>query len=101
MKPGHTRLFRAVLTAELNDLKRLSAFRNPLGSEVKYFALNEWHASIYADLASTRFDEGPYFLVATWLPTGLLIPEYRVAIEYGIVAVVLPTDLLGSLSSLT
>ncbi len=92
-------LYRAVTDAELDDIVRTQAFRNPVGIEVKYFATTAEGASAYAQAASQAFGDGPFTIVETRIPTALITAEMRAVVDRGIATVTVPTNLLHHLST--
>lgn len=86
--------------AELEDLGATGTFNNPLGVESKYCSTTAEGASSYAQ---QTFGTGLYqrscTIVQTSIPTSLLNPSMLVTVDRGISTVVLPTELLPSLSA--
>lgn len=95
-----TYLYRAVSLAELRDLtSQAGVFRNPAGVEVKYFSTTAEGAAWYAQQTfGTGLYEGPYTIVRTAISSHLITPRRRATTDRGIPTVVVPTDLLPSLS---
>ena len=93
-------VYRAVLPAELDDLKHLGRFRNPYGNEVKYFALTRGGTTQYATFAATVFGEGPYWLVSAHFPSRFVGWQLQVTVDRGIASLALPTNLLVELRAL-
>ncbi|MFT4046644.1 MAG: RHS repeat-associated core domain-containing protein [Solimonas sp.] len=97
---GTTTLFRAVSNAELDDLSATGTFNNPLGIESKYFSTTAEGASSYAQqTVGTGLYQGPYTIIQTSIPTNLISPTMQVTVDGGISTVVVPTELLPSLSA--
>jgi len=94
-----TTLYRAVTDTELDDIVRTQAFRNPVGIEVKYFAMTTEGASSYAKAAGQAFGDGPFTIVETRIPTALITAEMRAVVDRGISTVTVPTNLLRRLST--
>jgi hypothetical protein len=88
-----------VSSAELDDLAATGTFNNPLGIESKYFSTTAEGASSYAQqTVGTGLYQGPYSIVQTSIPTSLISPVMQVSVDGGISTVVVPTELLPSLS---
>ncbi len=92
-------LFRAVNPAELSDIEATRGFRNPFGTEVKYFSTTEEGASSYAQQTSgTGFYQGPYTIVQTTAPADILNnPLLTSTVDRGISTVTDPTETLPQL----
>ena len=98
---GRTTLYRAATPEELADIKNVREFRNPPGSESKYFTDSYKNARSYGDIANSRFKDGPYTVVRTSIPNGVLskLPRTTPAdIPGGLPTVEVPTGKLPSLS---
>jgi RHS repeat-associated protein len=97
-----TTLWRAVNESELADLSaRAGAFRNPAGIINEYFSETAEGAASYARQAYQAggiLYEGPYTIVRTDIPSGIITPIMRATPDRGIATVVLPTELLPHLS---
>ena len=91
-------LFRAVRPAELEEIARTCAVRNPEGIEVKYFSTTLEGARKYAELAEGAYADGPYALVATALPKSEITSTMVVTVDVDILTVAVPTDKLKDLS---
>jgi hypothetical protein len=91
---GTTTLFRAVKDGELADIEATGAFRTPAGmAEGKYFSTTAEGAATYGKEAYGAWPhEGPYTLIRTEAPTGLLGPVFGV--EKGIPSVLIPNEVL-------
>jgi len=102
-----TQLFRAVSESELQDLSaRSGAFRNPPGTEVKYFATSPEGAASYARQTFQRggaLYEGPYTIVESEIATSAVTPEMVVlgGVDRGIGTIVVPTEGLPLLKPAT
>jgi RHS repeat-associated protein len=94
---SRTSLFRAVRPGELSDIEATGAFRNPPGSEVKYFSTTEGGARSYAGQAQAAFKDGPYSIVRTSIPKRAITPAMRATVDKGISTVVVPTEKLSQL----
>ena len=94
-----TSLFRAVGPDELSDIQNLGRFRNPAGSEVKFFSTAEEGASSFARQSSRAFGDGPFTIIETRIPTRAITPEMRAVVDRGIDTVVVPTRSLDILST--
>lgn len=91
-------LARAVRPAELASIRQLGSFANVVGIEVKYFATSIDAARRFAAMADTRFGDGPYTIVTTYIDRVLLLPPgSRVIVDGGIEAIAIPSGLLYSL----
>jgi len=97
---GTVRVYRAISSAELEDLRQFGRFRNPYGNEVKYFALAREGAVQYAAFAVAVFGEGPYWLVAATFPSRFIGWRPQAVVDRGIATFALPTDLLLELQAL-
>jgi RHS repeat-associated protein len=93
-----TSLFRAVTNAERESIQSLKAFYNPPGNEVKYFSTTLEGAQSYASQATAAYGEGPFTIVSTSIPTSSITPEMTVIVDRGISTIVVPTELLPTLS---
>ncbi|MBI5425305.1 MAG: RHS repeat-associated core domain-containing protein [Opitutae bacterium] len=95
-----TPLYRAVSPAEAADLAATQTFRNPMGTEVKYFSTSAEGAASYArQTYGTGLYEGPYTIIRTDAPTTLVEnPLLRASVDRGIPAVVVPTEQLPKLA---
>jgi len=93
-----TSLFRAVTNAERESIQSLNAFSNPPGIEVKYFSTTLEGAQSYASQATAAYGEGPFTIVNTSIPTSSITPEMMVIVDRGIPTIVVPTELLPTLS---
>lgn len=95
-------LFRAVKPAELDDLKNGGGiFRNPLGTERKYFSFTVEGASSYAQQtykAGGGLYEGPYTIVGTRFPRSLIGPIDLANVDRGIDSVTVTTNNLQFLT---
>ena len=97
-EPETTALYRMVTAAELDDIRRLGAFRNPFGLENKYFAIAAESAAAYAQQAHKAFGDGPFTMVATTMPTHSITSDMRVTVDRGLATVIVPTQQLSELS---
>ena len=99
---GITRLFRAVEPAELEDIVAKGVFRNPAGSEVKYFSTTIEGAAREARLLSKIPGAGPFTIVETTIPRQVLesLPAGNIlSVAAGVRTVVVPTVTLRNLST--
>src|SRR5690242_1359392 len=90
-------LFRAVLDAELESLRRHQCFHNPVGVERKYFATSQSGARQYAAMAQAQFGDGRYTIVATAIDPAILGRDCYVVVDRGIPTVTVPTEILYAL----
>ena len=97
-EPETTILYRMVTAAELDDIRRSGAFRNPFGIENKYFAIAAEGATSYAQQAYKAFGDGPFTMVETTIPTRSITPDMRVTVDRNIATVIVPTPKLSQLS---
>ncbi len=97
---GGTTLFRAVNPAELSDLSANGGvFRNLGSAEGKYFSTTAEGAGSYAQQTfGTGLYEGPYTVVQTTIPSSSLTPVMGASVDRGISTIVVPNNLLPSLS---
>lgn len=65
---GTTTLYRAVQSAELDDIQATNMFRNLGSAEGKYFTTSAEAASSYAKQAVNAFGDSPYTLIQTRVP---------------------------------
>jgi len=91
-------LYRVVTAAELDDIRRSGAFRNPFGIENKYFAIAAEGATSYAQQAYKAFGDGPFTMVETTIPTRSITSDMRVTVDRNIATVLVPTPKLSQLS---
>jgi hypothetical protein len=96
---GKIPLWRAVKDGELNDILSTNSFRNPYGIENKYFSMTEEGASSFAQHAFYGFKDPAYTTVRTSMPNSLITPDMFVDVDRGIRTIVVPTEVLPSLSS--
>lgn len=99
-------LYRAVNSTELADINSRNSFRNPFGTENKYFATTAEGAASYAKQAYQHgglLYEGPYSIVGTKLERSLVTDIMRapLGVDRGIQTLVVPTELLPRLGSPT
>ena len=94
-----TALFRAVMPAELEDIKVYRRFRNPPQTHYKYFALEPEGATQYARLARDRFAVGPFTLVETSIPKSAISWEMRARVDGGIETLAIRTPWLSLLTT--
>jgi len=83
---------------ELIDIQETGAFINRGFAEGKYFSTTAEGASAYAKQAYYGFGELAYTLVTTQLLTSAITPDMRATVDRGILVVVIPNDLLPSLT---
>jgi hypothetical protein len=98
-EPATTTLYRVVTAAELDDIRRSGAFRNPFGIENKYFAVTAEGATAYAQQAYKAFGDGPFTMVETTILAHSITPDMRVTVDRSIETVIIPTQQLSELSS--
>ena len=92
---GTTALFRAVMAPELESIQALGRFSNPTGIENKYFSTTVEGAQSYASQAARAFGDGPFSIVQTSIPSGLITPSMLAQVDRGgIPSVIVPTGLL-------
>jgi len=91
------RLFRAVMSAERNQIEETGTLENVPGIEIKYFATTEVGASRYAQKAYGRFGElEPYDIIEVEVDLSLL--EERITVDRDIETVVLDSKQLIGLA---
>ena len=94
-----TPIHRVVQDEELADIQSTGIFRpSPYGSEGKYFSSTPEGAASYAQQAYNRYNDPPYTLVESSIPSEFLTPDMRVNVDRGIDTYVIPNDLLPYLN---
>ena len=93
-----TTLYRAVKPEELVDIQEMGAFVNRGFAEGKYFSTTTQGASSYAKQAYYGFGDPPYTLVTTQIPHSTITPGMRATVDGGVPVVVIPNDMLPSLT---
>jgi len=97
---GTTALYRAVADAEMESINATNAFSNPAGIEAKYFSTSADGAASYAkQTVGTGLYQGPYTIVKTSIPSELITDQMTATVDRGISTVVVPTEMLPSLST--
>jgi hypothetical protein len=91
-----TTLYRAVKSEELADIQQVEVFVNRGSAEGKYFSTPAEGAASYAKQAFYGFNDPPYTLVKTEVPTNTLSLLKILMVDGDVPAVVVPDDsLLG------
>ena len=95
-----TTLYRAVKPMELQDVVKTGKFRIPvevkgMSAEGKYFTTSYESAKAYGDSAVEAFNDAPYTIIRTEVPSAVL--PSPVSVEHGIQAYVLPEASLDGL----
>ena len=99
--PGSIPLYRAVTDAELAHIQAKNSIGpSPSGLEVKYFSSTPEGASLYAKQAYSRWpQEGPYTLIRTSIPNGLIPPEMAAPyLDRGVPTITVPNAFLPQLA---
>ena len=92
----NTTVYRAVKPEELTDVQRTGQLINRGSAEGKYFTSSAEDAAAYAKKAVSAFNDPPYTIIKTEVPTALL-PK-PVSVDGGIPAYVLPNEALPGLT---
>ncbi len=93
-----TILYRAVKSEELADIQQVKAFVNRGSAEGKYFSTTAEGAASYAKQAFYGFNDPPYTLVKTEVPTNTLSLLKILTVDGNVPAVVVPDDSLPGLT---
>ena len=93
-----TALYRAVMPEEAADILAMARFRNVAGIENKCFAMTFAGAALYAARATAAFNDGPFTLMQTSIPSALITWPLEVSVDGGISTFVVPTAMLKRLS---
>jgi len=94
--PCETTIYRAVQDEELKDIIQTGRFRNPPGSECKYFSKTRAGAESYAKQAEAAFGE-KYTIVETKASCLLVRSLPEIIVDRNVPAVCVPTPFLGQL----